>query len=134
MMLRLGVACLLGCALLVMPGCGKSVGKVTGKVTLKDGKPAPQGTTVTFWAKDNRFYPSFVGADGVYIALDVATGEMKVTVVPPPDSPAPAKPKDKGDKPPPANAGIPLKYKDQNNTPLKTTISRGENKYDITLE
>jgi hypothetical protein len=136
---RLGATCLLGFALMCASGCGKSTGSVTGTVKLKSGTPVSAGSTVTFWSSNNRAYPAEVGADGKYAVPDVPTGEMKVTVAPPsPTAQALTKSKLPGEtgasKPPPPPTSIPPKYTKQTDTPLKFTVQRGSNEYNITIE
>jgi hypothetical protein len=151
---RLGVAGLLGAALVLAAGCGKSKGTVNGKVTLKDGTPVSAGT-VTFWTKDNHSYPAKLKDDGTYSAVDIPTGDMKVTVEGPPPRMGPAGagmgkppegskgmppemiPKGEGD---PSNPGtlkvvpIPPKYKTFEGTPLTYTVVSGTQIKDFPLE
>jgi hypothetical protein len=140
--LRLAVG-LLNLTLLCVAGCGKPVGKVTGTVKFNNGAPAPAGTIVSFWTTDGkRSYPGTVTEDGSYSAPEAPIGEVKVTLTPPDPKMTPVKPKptekekekDKSGSKPAAHPTIPNKYKDQANTPLKTTVSRGDNTFDITIE
>jgi hypothetical protein len=137
---RLGLSCLLGFALVCAPGCGKSKGKVSGTVKLKDGTPVSPGSTVTFWSGDNRMYPGLVDKDGAYAVPDVPVGEMKVTVTPPNEALAAgqkAKPpgeKSGGDAKPTKTVPIPQKYQSEKTTTLKTTVQKGDNTYDPVIE
>jgi hypothetical protein len=135
-LVRLGAACLLALGLACVPGCGQAKGTLTGKATLKkDGTPLTEGTTITIWTSDNRSVQGLVGKDGLYSVPDVPVGDVKITLTPASDlilNPG-KQPGDKGEtKKKPIT--IPLKYTKQAETPLHTTIQKGENTYPIEVE
>ncbi len=129
MPLRRLAAGLLALGVMLLSGCGSSKGTVSGTVKLKDGTPVSPGTTVIFWGADNAQYPGPVGANGAYSVPGLPTGELKVTVVPPPDSThsitksAPEK-----------IVPIPAKYTDRTKSTLKHTVEKGKQDWDIVLE
>src|SRR5262249_15041092 len=77
------LSCLLA---LILAGCGASTGTVTGKVTLKGGKPVTGGT-VTFIGTDQKVVTSPIDAEGTYTIPKVPVGEVKIGVAPPPTLP-----------------------------------------------
>jgi Carboxypeptidase regulatory-like domain len=133
-LLRLGTICLLGLALAGVAGCGKPKGVVTGKVTLKDGKPVSPGTIVTFWVGDNQAIPGVTNAEGAYSVPNAPVGDAKVTVTAPTPMPAVPVPGGKGEAAPPKVIPIPAKYKDKSATPLKFKVEPGTHEFNITIE
>ena len=127
--LRLLAACLIAFSVLLLPGCGKPKGTVSGTVKLKDGTPVTAGTTVIFWGANKAQYPAPVGPNGAYSVPDMPTGEMKITVQPPPDA-AHSLTKTAPEKPVPINP----KYTDQSKTPLKHTVESGKQEKNIELD
>lgn len=137
------VVCL---ALAVVPGCKKGRATVKGKVTF-NGQPVKAGT-VSFYASPSVVGTGNINPDGTYEVKDAPVGEVTVTVSTPPPLVGPVQ----MGKPPPGmkmptdmvpsgpNAAkpvsympIPDKYKARDQSPLKTTVNKGENDYDIKL-
>jgi hypothetical protein len=135
---RLGVACLVGLALLCAAGCKKPKGIVTGTVKLKDGTAVTPGTTVTFWTGEAQGTMGTTGADGTYSVPDIPLGEAKVTVAAPsPTAVALEKGKgldEKKEAKPIKVIPIPVKYTDKNKTDLKVTVEKGTKEFPIVLE
>src|SRR5262245_30640892 len=74
-----GAVALFGVGLLVVAGCNKPVGTVSGKVTYQ-GK-ALKGGGVTFVSADGgRSFVGAIGPDGSYKVPDIVAGTYKVTV------------------------------------------------------
>ncbi len=132
--LRLGMACLLGFALVSLAGCAKPKGIVNGKVTFKDGKAVSPGTIVTFWGSDNQMAPAVTGADGAYTVPDAPVGDVQITIVAPAAINTPPPPGSKGDAVPPKILPIPPKYKDKISTPEKYKVEAGTHEHNITIE
>ncbi len=153
--LRVGAAGLLAVALVAAGGCSKGKATVTGKVKLKDGRPVSVGT-ISFWGPDNRVGSSALGADGSYTIADAPIGEVKITVVPPPQRiamagrggmpeappglgmPADKVPEGMSKDPLKAQQAVPVndRYKDPSTTPLKWTVasSKAPQEHDIELD
>jgi hypothetical protein len=130
-------------------GCEKNPNapaKVSGTVKYKD-QPL-KGGTVQFQTADGSKISGMISPQGTYAITDAPAGEMVVTVETESVKP-PAKPvayggggrREGGQQPPPGRDSgptmsyveIPKKYADPKQSPLKTTINRGNNKYDIDL-
>jgi hypothetical protein len=133
--------------LLVAWGCGGSkstTSEVTGKVTYQNN-PLPAGQ-ITFYPAKGTPQSVAIQPDGTYTVTDLEPGEVTVTVSTETLNPEKKTP-DYGGRgrggaspPPPDMAGgggkyvkIPDKYAKQETSTLKTTISKGKNKYDVPL-
>jgi hypothetical protein len=139
-------------AAIVIPGCAKQTGTVSGSVTYK-GQPL-KGGVVAFIPAAGASVPADIAEDGTYTAEDVPVGEVTVTVdtsslkppagfrgggppqyEPPANAPAGTKykPPDLG-----GNAKryveIPDKYLDPQESGLKTTVKHGKNTFNIPLD
>src|SRR5207237_8004556 len=137
----------LGCS-----GAGNSTAaKVSGKITY-NGKAVPAGS-VAFYAPEGGFYNYQLQSDGTYSGTDLpAGGELVVTVETETANPKKAeygrgkeggnpsdyekKMRDMGKVPSgPSNPGeyvkIPAKYAKRDTSPLKVTLSRGDNRGDF---
>jgi hypothetical protein len=107
---------------LCLPGCGQKAPQqvpVKGKVIFADRKSL-DGATIRFWPQDAKISQSpsaSCSGDGTF-SLDCPPGSYKVTVTPRP-------PVGKAAAPPPqaAAAGIPSKYRDSIQTPLRVTVT-----------
>jgi hypothetical protein len=153
---RLGGAGLLAVALVAAGGCSKKQAVVTGKVTLKDGRPVTVGT-VSFWGADNRVGTSQIAADGSYHIPDAPVGEVKITIEAPPPRmgmgpgagkmpeappglgmPADKVPEGMSKDPLASKVIVPVneRYKDAKKTPLSWTVadSKAPQEHDIVLE
>jgi hypothetical protein len=146
--------------LLVGLGCssGNPNAPSTVSGTVNYNGQSIKGGLVRFHAPDGTAYESPIAPDGVYTAADLPTGEMTVTVDTETINPNPgtksssktagkkkmeeARKKMTGGReaPPgyPPGPGdryvdIPDKYADPKTSPLKTTLKKGSQKYDITL-
>jgi hypothetical protein len=144
--------------LIVVSGCktSSSPARVSGTVTYK-GETVPTGS-VTFHTEQGAIF-SYPLVDGTYSGSDLPTGEMVVTVETESANPEGTKGrtygggKAKGGDPSdyaekmkqmgkvPAGAAnkgpyvpIPKKYSDKNTSPLKVTLTKGNNKLDFPLE
>jgi hypothetical protein len=70
-------------ATLAIVGCGErgpSTAKVTGKVTLRDGKALPGGRVDFRSATSGNMVSGQIKADGTYEAVEVPLGDYKVSV------------------------------------------------------
>jgi hypothetical protein len=154
---RLCGAGLLVVALVAAGGCGKKQAVVTGKVTLKDGRPVTAGT-VSFFGDENRVATSQIGPDGSYKILDAPVGEVKITVQGPPQRQAMGGSGAKMPEAPPGLGGMPAdkipegmskdplapgaivpvnaRYQDPKKTPLSWTVaaSVSAQEHDIVLD
>jgi hypothetical protein len=80
--------CVIG--LLAFVGCGSEasldtgpVGTVRGRVTYQ-GKAVPEGSIINFGAEDGlRLVSAEIGSDGEFVATNVPTGTVRVSVSPP---------------------------------------------------
>jgi hypothetical protein len=136
-------------ALAGLSGCQKGRAVVKGKVTF-NGVPLTAGT-VSFMASPSRLGSGTINSDGTYTVADAPIGEVTVTVSTPPRRMGPAR----MDKPPPGMKGMPKemlppgyeeegkkagkmvpapeKYGSFESSPLKYTVQKGEQTFDITL-
>jgi hypothetical protein len=148
---RLGRLFLLGgmaAWLVVAVGCGKPVGDVTGKVTVK-GQPLEYGT-VTFLASDGTGYQGEIQPNGTYSIKGVPVGTAKIAVLAiDPKWLADMKDKiqkarDQKDVKPGANPfakgahereahKTPQKAEDAESSGITYDVKGGQNKYDIDL-
>ncbi len=149
-------------AALVLAGCGRPTGSVTGKVTYQ-GKPLKAGNVAFVTADGGRSFASGLTPEGTYTVPDLLGGEYKVCVEtnsfkpPAPTGSAPVVPKGAKTGPPPganipegytpsdpaamAAAGmskkyvpIPPKYAEPGTTDLTYTFKGGSETFDIELK
>jgi hypothetical protein len=137
-------------ALTALPGCKKPRATVHGTVSF--GNQKLTGGTVSFFGGPSVVGTGTIKSDGTYTVLDAPVGETTVTVTTPKRAMGPmagggkAPPGSKGMPkefiPPgasegagPVNTGPPApeKYADPEKSPLKFTVQKGDNTYDITL-
>jgi hypothetical protein len=144
------IACTGLFALIALTGCEYKRGPratVKGMVTFND-RPVTAGT-VSFFGADNRVGSAPLLEDGSYEVLDAPVGEVTVTVTipelstgepairPPPSKPVPGLPT--ATEPEPGKrigtvvVLIPPQYKKAETSPLKYTVKKGSNDYDIPL-
>jgi len=129
---------------LVVSGCGKKLGEVTGTVSYK-GKNLKNGS-VLFSGSDGVEYTTNIDESGQYTAK-VILGDAKVRVTCIDDSAmvnytkalsAASRAKDTKKIPSPPRGGsfslIPEKYNDYATSGLSTTVKSGKNPYDIDLK
>ncbi len=139
---RCSVSVLCLSALVLASGCGKSTGKVSGKVTL-NGQPLKGGGTVTFEGSKGGVSGT-ITSEGTYTIVSAPEGAVKITLASgmgagdmggaetdpskmrPPRKMAPA-----------ARAfglgNIPEKYKKPETSGLTYTVTSGEQTFDIAL-
>jgi len=138
-------------ALVALAGCDSGPGPrapVKGTVTFND-RPLTAGT-ISFFGPKNRVGSAPLMEDGSYEVLDAPVGEVTITItipelstggivgVPAPSKPVPGLPaspdQDPGKKRPgTVVVDIPQQYKKQETSPLKYTVNKGSNDYDIVL-
>jgi hypothetical protein len=126
-LLVLGLVCAAGC----------STPTVSGKVTLKkDGSPVSLGTMVTFWGGDNQSATTQTAGDGTYVLPGAPLGEVTVTVTGPSvGTQALNSARPPGDKTPvPTIVPIPKDYGDKAKTPVKYTVQKGSQEFNIPIE
>jgi hypothetical protein len=137
------LAAAVGCA-----GGGKFPAKASGRITYKD--QTIKAGSMNFHSSSGPSFAGVIDLNGTYTATDLPAEEMVVTVETESVNPDPGKKKGAqqsreakmgGQKAPPG-AGpspnelyveIPKKYSDPKTSPLKTTLKRGNNSYDIVL-
>ncbi len=121
--------CLLGCLLLIGCGSSRTLGRVSGRVSL-DGKPCG-GLIVVFACEEQRaFITANVGDNGSYTVQmaeghGLPLGTYDVTI-----RPAPPKNWDR----PTLSTPIPQKYRDPKTSGLKLTVEEGDNQFDIPMK
>ncbi|MEA1950516.1 MAG: hypothetical protein U9N87_03980 [Planctomycetota bacterium] len=121
-------ACLLGCLLLAGCDSSRTLGSVSGCVSL-DGKPCG-GLIVVFACEEQRaFITANVGEDGSYTVqmaeghgLPLGTYDVSIRPAPPTN----------WDRPP-ITTQIPPRYRDAKSSGLKLTVVEGENQFDIPM-
>lgn len=133
---RLIASCLLSA---VIAGCfssGPAVGEVSGKVTFK-GKPVKEGTVTFLNSSEGSAGESPIDANGSYRIPQLVvgqTGEYIAIVTPLME----IKDTDPGKSPPApvekSAPDIPVKYRQQGLTPLKTRIKEGKNEFAIEMQ
>jgi hypothetical protein len=119
---------------LVVAGCGKRMGEVSGTVKYR-GQVLPSGN-VTFFGADKQIVGSSSITDGKYKVPQVPPGEVKITVTTPPAANqmanrAPAPPKDM--PPPIASIGIPQQYGNPEQSGLNYNVKPGSQEHPIDL-
>ena len=120
--------CLLSCLLLIDCDSSRTLGRVSGRVSL-DGQPCG-GLIVVFACTEQRaFITASVGEDGRYAVqmaeghgLPLGTYEVSIRPVPPTN----------WDRPP-RTTQIPTRYRDAKSSGLKLTVEEGENQFDIPM-
>jgi hypothetical protein len=138
-------------SLTALAGCGPPARAiVSGKVTFAN-QPLTVGT-VTFYAADNIMGSGVIKPDGTYTVADAPVGDVTVLVVTPknlgptmagrPDKPAAGGPGMPAEfRPPGADQGtvavkivpIPEKYGSAESSPLKFSVQKGTQTYEIEL-
>jgi hypothetical protein len=126
------------CLAVVLVGCSSSssdrpTGEVSGKVTFK-GKAVTEGTVTFLNPTEGGSAEAKIELDGGYSIPTLAVGEYVVVVTPLME----LKDTDPGKSPPapvekPA-PNIPMKYRQQGSTPLKTTVKGGKNEFNIEMK
>ena len=116
-------------------GCsssGPAVGEVSGKVTFKN-QPVKEGTVTFLNPNEGGAGESPIDANGSYTILKLVVGEYIVIVTPLMEM----KDTDPGKSPPApvekSAPNIPVKYRQQGLTPLKTPIKEGKNEFQIEM-
>ena len=134
-----------------LPGCGKKpTATVKGKVTFMS-KPLTGGT-VAFFAADGRHAAGTIKSNGEYVVPDAPVGETTITVTTPkmplgpmagkmPKPPSGSKGMPKEMLPPDYEEGkkigivpAPEQYGTPESSPLKYTVTVGEQNHDIDLK
>jgi hypothetical protein len=112
---------------LLLAGCAGQ-GQVSGKVKYK-GEPVPAGT-ITFFDSKNHAVSSPIQKDGSYSVERVASGPVKVSVVP--TLPIYMV----GEKPPPGPKPptLPAKYYDREKSGLALEVKAGAQTHDFNLD
>lgn len=128
---RMGAAMAL---LLIVTGCGKRTGEVSGTVSYQ-GQPVSSGS-VTFFDKNNQVVGSSVITAGKYKVQQVPVGAVTITVI---SAPPPSKVK-KGTAPPDKDAvsadegvAIPPEYGKPDKSGLTYQVKPGPQKHAIEL-
>jgi len=125
---------------LALIGCGEKApetSKVSGKVTLADGKPLPGGR-IDLHSSEHGMVAGTIGSDGAYQVPDVKPGEYQVSVVN-------SHLKGLGNAPVPAGVQampgtgetyveIDQKYSKPETSGLSVKVGEGEQTYDIELK
>lgn len=122
-----GRLALLAPAALLLAGCAGQ-GQVSGKVKYK-GQPLPGGT-ITFYDSKSKAVSGAIEKDGNYSVDKVASGPVKVSVVPPiPIYMV-------GEKPPPGPKPptLPDKYYDREKSGLDFEVKTGPQTHDFNLD
>jgi hypothetical protein len=127
-----------------VPGCGKRLASVSGKVTYKN-KPVTSGNVVFVGADGQPSPPAPIQPDGTYTATKVTPGPAKVVV----DNPPPLNhghgqhvPKEMANDPEIREAAkqtksyvpTPPKYGDAKQSDLSADLKPGSNNFDIQLK
>ena len=119
-------------------GCspsGPAVGEVSGKVTFK-GQPVKEGTVTFLNPNEGGAGESPIDANGNYTIPQLVVGEVgeHIVIVTPLME---MKDTDPGKSPPApvekSAPNIPVKYRQQGLTPLKTRIKEGKNEFQIEM-
>jgi hypothetical protein len=112
---------------LAAAGCAQRLptGDVSGRVTY-NGKNLPSGS-VAIYGGNNQVESSLVAPDGKYHIPYAPCGEVRITVQTPPVATG------RGARMSIPSIAIPKRYSDSLNSPLKYTVSPGEQTYDIEL-
>ena len=132
----LGLCLIASClSSVLIVGCspsGPAVGDVSGKVTFK-GQPIKEGTVTFLNPNEGGAGESAIDSNGSYTIPKLVVGEYILIVTPLMEM----KDTDPGKSPPapvekPA-PNIPVKYRQQGLTPLKTRIKEGKNEFQIEM-
>jgi hypothetical protein len=114
----------LAMAAILVTGCGKSGGNITGKVYYKD--TALTGGSVTFHGEKSA-RSATIQADGSYAIKGMAEGEVRITVSAPASSP-----NSKGSSQ--KFVQVPPELGDKAKSKEKYTVKSGNQEYDIRLK
>ena len=124
---------------LLVCGCARSSGNITGKVTYK-GKPLA-GCQIVFFDEMNQSKTDEIKADGSYSVSKVATGKAKIALLVPMniqmkgmDIPGAGKAAAEKAGGPDRFPTLPAKYGDKDNSGLICEVKAGDQQHDITLE
>ena len=116
-------------------GCfpsGPEVGEVSGKVSFK-GQPVKEGTVTFLNPSEGGAGESPIGANGSYTIPELVVGDYIVIVTPLMEM----KDTDPGKSPPApvekSAPNIPIKYRQQGLTPLKSPVKKGKNEIQIEM-
>ena len=116
-------------------GCfpsGPEVGEVSGKVTFK-GKPVKEGIVTFLNPSEGGAGESPIDANGSYTIPQLVVGDYIVIVTPLMEM----KDTDPGKSPPApvekSAPNIPVKYRQQGLTPLKSPVKKGKNEFQIEM-
>ena len=116
-------------------GCfpsGPEVGEVSGKVSFK-GQPVKEGTVTFLNPSEGGAGESPIGANGSYTIPELVVGDYIVIVTPLMEM----KDTDPGKSPPApvekSAPNIPVKYRQQGLTPLKSPVKKGKNEFQIEM-
>ena len=119
-------------------GCGSSPGedKVTGSVTVTikaGGAPVTGGFVNLANPATGEGGGGELNEAGVATIEQVTVGDYTVTVLPPQPDPVPVEP---GQEPPPNpdDGTIPQQYRSESTSPLKATVTEGDNSFEFDLE
>lgn len=131
--LRTSLPLLLIGAVLLLCGCGSGEPeKVTGTVTIKitsGGDTVTAGAVQLVAPGEGKGAFGQLNEQGVVQLENVETGDYTVTVVPP----APLDPDPENPSPPADHSNIPAAVRDQTTSPLKATVSEGNNDFTFDL-
>ena len=131
---RSGRGALLVLALVVLAGCGRETGTVSGVVKYR-GKPLPGGTISLLSDDQHTVATSPVHADGTYSIATIPVGEVKIAVVTSAPSPKHmAMPGMDGSTQEGKYVPIPVRYHDSTKSGLTYSVTRGAQTYDVNLQ
>jgi hypothetical protein len=130
---RVRVGVVLSVFALVVAGCGKRMGEVTGTVTYQ-GKALPSGQ-VTFFGADKQVIGGSSITEGKYKVPQVPPGPVKITVTttPPPSPMVKNAPRPEGMPPPLDSIAIPPKYGNPEQSGLTYEVKPGSQEHPIDL-
>jgi hypothetical protein len=117
-------------ALLVLTGCDRGRGDVSGIVTF-NGKPLPGGM-VTFVAVNGQAEASRIGEDGTFTITNIPAGPVRITVVTQP--PVRMQENGKAFEPLGKYVAIPERYRDPEMSGLTFEVKRGFQQCELPLQ
>jgi hypothetical protein len=118
----------LGASLVMLSGCDKGTGEVSGTVTY-NGAPLPGGI-VTFIAENGRVEPARIGEDGSYKVTNVPVGPVRITVTTPAPLQFPGRePQELLGK----YVAIPKRYGEAEDSGFTFEVKKGSQRYDLPL-
>ena len=127
--------------ILMVPGCGggPAKGSLSGTVVYGE-KPVKIGKVLA-WGGDGSVREGEIMPDGTYLVKDVVAGQVTLCVLSPNPADTPERKGPDGKAPPgdgtKANRKdwflIPPEFSEVKTSPLKTTITSGDQKYDIKM-